>query len=51
MYEELAELRQRMNAVQHVEPTGQETFGDAATSNPERSVIGTSRGGFDDYPE
>jgi hypothetical protein len=39
MYEELAELRQRMNAVKHVEPTGQETFGDDSTPNPARSVV------------
>ena len=40
MYEELAELRQSMNAVQHVEPTGEETFGDQATPNPQRSASG-----------
>ena len=28
MYAELAKLRQRMNAVPHVEPTGAETFPD-----------------------
>ena len=28
MYWELAKLRQRMNAVDHVEPTGEETFAD-----------------------
>ena len=27
MYWELAQLRQRMNDVEHVEPTGAETFG------------------------
>lgn len=32
MYEELAELRQRMNDVRHVEPTGAETFDDALPS-------------------
>jgi hypothetical protein len=28
MYDELASFRQRMNAVPHIEPTGDERFGD-----------------------
>jgi hypothetical protein len=34
MYWELAKLRQSMNAVQHAEPTGQETFDDAPGYEP-----------------
>jgi hypothetical protein len=34
MYWELAKLRQSMNAVRHVEPTGQETFEDAPGYEP-----------------
>jgi len=36
MYGELATLRQRMNAVPHVEPTGAEAFPDAASPEPGR---------------
>lgn len=43
MYEELAELRQRMNSVKHVEPTGKETFGDGATPTSERSASGNAQ--------
>jgi hypothetical protein len=33
MYWELARLRQRMNAVDHVEPTGDEIFPDSQPSH------------------
>jgi hypothetical protein len=34
MYLALAELRQRMNGVHHIEPTGDETFGPSPASAP-----------------
>jgi hypothetical protein len=36
MYWELARLRQGMNQVEHVEPTGDETFEDAAAQEARR---------------
>ena len=38
MYAELAELRQKMNSVQHVEPTGNEEF---PGSRAESSAVNT----------
>jgi hypothetical protein len=44
MYEELAELRQAMNAVPHVEPDGSEVFGGEAQAPwpPRRTAASTT---------
>jgi hypothetical protein len=42
MYDELAAFRQRMNAVRHFEPTGDEVFGEAAAPAPPQHVSAMS---------
>ena len=42
MYAELAELRQRMNSVEHVEPTGDEEFPGSSGEGPRETVTGLS---------